>query len=94
MQYNKKSNVGYGNRKPLVKLPKKAHIVLSLEGGHLGEVHVIIDPKKAKAKRDELAKEHDLIGKQYTEGHNKECKDCRQSDLDEDEVHLHKVNVE
>ena len=58
------------------------------------EVHVIIDPKKTKAKRDELAKEHDLEGKQYTEGHNKECKDCRQSDLDEDEIHLHKVNVE
>jgi hypothetical protein len=63
MTYNKKANTGYGNRKPSIKLPKKAHVVLALRGGTLEEVHVILDPKKAKAKRDELAKAHDLVGK-------------------------------
>ena len=94
MTYNKKANAGYGNRKAANKLQKKVNVVLALEGGHLGEVHVIMDPKKAKAERDKLAKEHDLVGKQYTEGHSEECKACRQSNLDEDEVHLHKVDVE
>lgn len=54
MTYNKKAKVGYGNRKN--KLPKKTNVVLALEGGHLCEVHVIMDPRKAKANGMNLPK--------------------------------------
>jgi len=41
-----------------------------------------------------MARKLALIGNQYMENHNKGCgKDCRQSDLDEDEVHLHRLPV-
>jgi hypothetical protein len=60
----------------------------------LEDVHVILDKKKAKAKRDELARTHGLVGKQYTETPCAQGKECRWSDLDEDEVHMHKVDVE
>lgn len=91
MPYQKRAKASYG-RKPTFKLLTKAHVVVALSGGVLEEVHVILDRKKAKAKRDKLAKKYDLVGKQYTESpHGKECRWC---DLDEDEVHLHKVDVE
>jgi hypothetical protein len=67
-------------------------VVIALTGGSLEDVHVFTDRKKAKAKRDELAKRYGLEGEEYTESPH--GKDCRWSDLDEDEVHMHKVDVE
>jgi hypothetical protein len=88
--YRKKSKTSY--TKGASKFPKKAHVVIALAGGSLEDVQVIVDRKKAKAKRDELAKAYGLEGKEYTESpHGKEC---RWSDLDEDEVHMHKVDIE
>jgi hypothetical protein len=89
MPYQKKPKPSY---RSVRKFPKKAHVIVALAGGGLEEVHVILDRKKARAKRDELAKAYGLEGKEYTESpHGKEC---RWSDLDEDEVHMHKVDVE
>jgi hypothetical protein len=92
MSYTKKSRSSYRVKK--YSKSKKVNVVLALEGGHLGEIHVMTNHNKAIAQRNKLAKEHDLIGKQYMENHNKRCKDCRQCDLDEDEVHLHRVDIE
>lgn len=92
MFYRKRAKPSYGSKQAITKFPKKVHVVIALAGGSLEEVHVILDCKKAKAKRDELAKAYGLEGKEYTESPH--GKDCRWSDLDEDEVHMHKVDAE
>jgi len=92
MPYQRRPKTSYGSRKTGPKLPRKAHVVIAMAGGVLEDVHVILDKKKAKAKRDELAKVYGLEGKEYTESPH--GKDCRWSDLDEDEVHMHQVDVE
>jgi hypothetical protein len=91
MPYQKRAKTSYG-RNPTSTLPKKAHVVVALAGGVLEEAHVVLNRKKAQAKRDELAKAYGLEGKQYTKSPH--GKDCRWSDLDEDEVHMHRVDVE
>jgi hypothetical protein len=92
MPYQKKPKTSYRSTKTGLKFPKKAHVVVALAGGVLEDVHVILDRKKARAKRDELARAHGLVGEQYMDSpHGKEC---RWSDLDEDEIHLHEVNLE
>jgi hypothetical protein len=86
MPYQKKLTSNYS------KFPKKAHIVVALAGGKLEELHVFRDRKKAKAKRDELARIYGLEGEDYEKSPH--GKDCQWSALDEDEVHMHKVDVE
>jgi hypothetical protein len=77
MSYRKKSKTRYTKTRP-----KKAHVVIALAGGVLEDVHVIVDRKKAKKKRDELAKRYGLEGEEYTQSPH--GKDCRWSDLDEE----------
>jgi hypothetical protein len=91
MSYRKKTNSSYASKHAETKFPKKVHVVVATVGS-LEELHVFSDRKKAKAKRDELAKEYGLEGEEYEKSPH--GKDCRWSDLNEDEVHMHKVNVE
>jgi hypothetical protein len=92
MPYQKRAKTGYRFKKTGLRLSKKAHVVVALTGGSLEELHVFRDRKKAKAKRDELAKRYGLEGEECKESPH--GKDCRWSALDEDEVHMHQVDVE
>jgi hypothetical protein len=92
MSYQKKNKSNYRTKNAASRFPRKAHVVVALAGGSLEAVHVFRDRKKAKAKRDELAKTYGLEGEEYEE--NPHGRDCRWSNLDEDEVHMHRVDIE